>query len=157
MKKITLLLLVATLSLTTTAQRKSKKIDRKSSSSKMINASDARFEYMVIKGIEVPMNRQFKNNEEPQKVERNDRAIKYSEDEMNRMLKSEAKLRVFFEYGRINDKEFGDLMRASQSFSTMSDAANAAANIGWEYMNSNILLEGRMKIHYYYMRRDKRR
>jgi len=137
MKKLILLMLVAMVPYFTMAQKRGKK-DK--------TTSKANVEYMMIKGIEIPMN----NNaaDENANAEADVREIA-----LGSILSENVKLIVAFDYGDLRDAEVKE-MRVRR-FRTMTSAANAAAEKGWEFINSNVISEDKMKIHYYYMKRNK--
>ena len=60
---------------------------------------------------------------------------------------------VDFDYGDLRDAEVKEMMeRQRKRFKTMMSAVNTAAEKGWEFINSNVISENKMKIHYYYMK-----
>jgi hypothetical protein len=132
MKKITLMLLVAMVPFLTMAQKKSKK-DKIS--------SKANVEYMMIKGIEIQMN------------ESADAPGDVREHALGSIRSENVKLMVAFDYGDLRDAEVKEMM--SKRYRTMTSAVNAAAEKGWIFINSNVISEDKMKIHYYYMKRNK--
>ena len=83
--------------------------------------------------------------------------IEYDDDQIERILQNKVTLRIIFDADNLSKEEFSDLMRSSNSFNSMISAANAAADLGWEFFNSDIVVDGRMKTHYYYMKRKKNR
>ena len=130
MKKIVIMMLVAIVPLLTIAQDKKSK---------------AKFEYMMIKGVEVPM---MEAADEP--------AGDVREMALLNLNSENVKLLVVFDYGDLRDAEVKEMMeRQRKRFKTMMSAVNTAAEKGWEFINSNVISENRMKTHYYYMKRKK--
>ena len=130
MKKIVIMMLVAIVPLLTIAQDKKSK---------------AKFEYMMIKGVEVSMTEAA---DEP--------AGDVREMALLNLNSENVKLLVVFDYGDLMDAEVKEMMeRQRKRFKTMMSAVNTAAEKGWEFINSNVISEGRMKTHYYYMKRKK--
>jgi hypothetical protein len=129
MKKLTLLLLVAMVPFLTMAQGK------KSKSS---------VEYMMIKGIEIPMNNADTHSGEDVR-----------EMALGSISSENVKLIVAFDYGNLRNAEVKEMM--AKRFRTMMSAVNTAAEKGWEFINSNVISEDKMKIHYYYMKRNKKK
>jgi len=106
--------------------------------------SKAKVEYMMIRGVEVRMN---------------NKAMESGEDvremALGRAASEDVKLIVVFDYGDIRSGEAKEMRTNSRRFRTMMSAANYAAEKGWEFFNSDVVLDDKMKVHYYYMRRDK--
>ena len=143
MKKIVLMLLVAMVPLITMAQ-KSKKGDKQAV--EQAKKSNASVEYMMIKGVEIPM----KNaSAEP--------AVDVREMALGGISSENVKLIVAFDYGNLRNAEAKEMHTNSRRFRTMMSAVNAAAEKGWEFINSNVISEDKMMIHYYYMKRNKKK
>ena len=101
---------------------------------------------MIIKGVEVDMSQ-----------EGADDIDKISEDvSLDRLMKKHVKpvSRFYFSYdvGKHSD-ESRELLVASKEFRSMSQAVNKAAEYGWEFINSTIVVDGNVTIHYFYMKR----
>ena len=140
MKKIVLMLLVAMVPFLTIAQKKSKKGDKQV------------VEYMVIKGVEFSMDSDEMGNEDIELIaERGD----VREMQMMKLFKEEVRVIIKFDFGNQRNKEVSELIRASNSFRSMSAAANAAAERGWEFVSANVLSASGNTTHYYYMKRKK--
>ena len=138
MKKLILLLLVAMVPFLTMAQKRSKKEDKQTTSSK------ASVEYMMIKGIEIPMTNESANPGEDVR-----------EMALGSISSENIKLIVAFDYGNLRNAEAKEMR--GKRFRTMMSAVNTAAEKGWEFINSNVISENKMKIHYYYMKRNKKK
>jgi len=138
MKKLILLLLVAMVPFLTMAQKRSKKEDKQTTSSK------ASVEYMMIKGIEIPMTNESANPGEDVR-----------EMALGSISSENIKLIVAFDYGNLRNAEVKEMR--GKRFRTMMSAVNTAAEKGWEFINSNVISENKMKIHYYYMKRNKKK
>ena len=148
MKKIVLMMLVAMVPFLTIAQKRSKKgSDQDIEQVKGLNAN---VEYMVIKGFEFPIDNEGMDEKELVDITEDVRQI-----QMKRMIKPQVKLIIAFEFGNQRNKEVSDLIRASNSFRSMSAAANAAAERGWEFVSANVLSASGNTTHYYYMKRKK--
>ena len=143
MKKIVLMLLVAMVPLITMAQ-KSKKGDKQAV--EQAKKSNASVEYMMIKGVEIPMNNA---SGEP--------AGDVREMALGNVYSENVKLIIAFDYGNLRNLEAKEMQTNSRRFRTMMSAVNAAAEKGWEFINSNVISEDKMKIHYYYMKRKKKK
>ena len=140
MKKIVLVLLVVMVPFLTMAQKKSKKANKQA------------VEYMVIKGVEFPMNSEGMDiKERILHTERGD----IDKMQIKRWFKEEVNVMIKFDFGNENNKEISEMKRSSQKYNSMSSAANAAAEQGWEFISANIV-NGTVGItHYYYMKRNK--
>ena len=143
MKKIVLMLLVVMVPLITMAQ-KSKKGDKQAV--EQAKKSNASVEYMMIKGVEIPMNNA---SGEP--------AGDVREMALGNVYSENVKLIIAFDYGNLRNSEAKEMKTNSRRFRTMMSAVNAAAEKGWEFINSNVISEDKMKIHYYYMKRNKKK
>ena len=145
MKKIILMILVAMIPFVTMAQKRSKK--GKNVKTEKISESNSSYEFMIITGYEMTS-----------KVGARavgGTAVANANEEVKEMMKSNSKIRVSFDFGIISNSEASSLLRNARNFRTMAAAVNAAANEGWDFVSSNIVLSGSSKIHYYYMKRDK--
>ena len=132
------MLLVAMVPFLTMAQKRSKKEDKQTTSSK------ASVEYMMIKGIEIPMTNESANPGEDVR-----------EMALGSISSENIKLIVAFDYGNLRNAEAKEMR--GKRFRTMMSAVNTAAERGWEFINSNVISENKMKIHYYYMKRKKKK
>jgi len=141
-------MLVAMVPFLTMAQKRSKKKDKQAV--EQVKSSKATVEYMVIKGIEFPMDIEGMDNKELNATGEDMREM-----EMKRLIKPQIKLIIAFDFGNERNKEVSDMMRASSRFRTMSAAANAAAVNGWEFVSANVLNGSAGITHYYYMKRNK--
>ena len=103
MKKIVLMMLVAMIPFLTMAQKRSKKGDKQAV--EQTTSSKATVEYMVIKGIEIPMDLEGMSEQE-----RNARGEDSREMQMKRMLSPQVKLIIAFDYGNNRNKEVSEMM-----------------------------------------------
>ena len=143
MKKIVLMLLVVMVPLITMAQ-KSKKGDKQAV--EQAKKSNASVEYMMIKGVEIPMNNA---SGEP--------AGDVREMALGNVYSENVKLIIAFDYGNLRNSEAKEMQTNSRRFRTMMSAVNAAAEKGWEFINSNVISADKMTVHYYYMKRNKKK
>ena len=127
MKNIIIILLLAFVPFLTIAQGKKSK---------------ANVEYMMIKGVEVQM-----------------KSVGGGEDiremALGSVMSENIKLIVAFDYGNLRTAEVKEMQ--GKRFRTMMSAVNTAAEKGWEFVNADVLLEDKMKVHYYYMKRSKKK
>jgi hypothetical protein len=144
MKKIILMMLVAMIPFLTMAQKRSKKGDKQAVEQNEI--SKATVEYMMIKGIEIPM---INESTHPGEDVR--------EMALGAISSENVKLIIAFDYGNLRSKEAKEMHTNSRRFRTMMSAVNTAAEKGWEFINSNVISDDKMKIHYYYMKRKKKK
>ena len=145
MKKIILMILVAMIPFVTMAQKRSKK--GKNVKTEKISESNSTYEFMIITGYEMTS-----------KVGTRavgGTAVANANDEVKEMMKSNSKIRVSFDFGIISNSEASSLLRNARNFRTMAAAVNAAANEGWDFVSSDIIISGKNKIHYYYMKKNK--
>lgn len=144
MKKIVLMLLVAMVPFLTIAQKRSKKEDKQAV--EQVKKSNASVEYMMIKGIEIPMINESTHPGED-----------IREMALGAISSENVKLIIAFDYGNLRNSEVKEMKTNSGRFRTMMSAVNTASEKGWEFINSNVISEDKMKIHYYYMKRKKKK
>jgi hypothetical protein len=132
-------MLVAMVPFLTMAQKRSKKANKKVE-------TVASYEFMIITGYEIMTNvdKRIGLNE-----------ISTPADQIKKLMKSNKKVVVEFDLGNLAKQESIELNEQSRNFKTMVGAVNAAANKGWEFHSANVLTVGVVKVHYYYMRKDK--
>ena len=110
-------------------------------------SSNAKVNFMIIKGVEVDMSQ-----------EGADAIDKVSEDvSLDRLMKKHVKpmSKFYFSYdvGSFKNKEAQKLTESSKKFRSMAQAVNASAEYGWEFENATVVIDGAVKIHYYFMKR----
>ena len=145
MKKLVLLTLIAMVPFLTIAQKRTKKNKEKTKTTD--GSADAKVNFMIIKGVEVDMSQ-----------EGADDIDKVSEDvSLDRLMKKHVKpmSKFYFSYdvGSFKNKEVQKLRESSENFRSMAQAVNASAEYGWEFINSTIVVDGNVTIHYFYMKR----
>ncbi len=145
MKNITIILLLAMVPFLTIAQKRTKK--NKEKTEKTDGSADTKLNFMIIKGVEVDMSQ-----------EGADDIDKVSEDvSLDRLMKKHVKpmSKFYFSYdvGSFKNKEVQKLRESSENFRSMAQAVNASAEYGWEFINSTIVVDGNVTIHYFYMKR----
>jgi len=104
----------------------------------------SKVEYMMIKGIEVSM---INESTHPGEDVR--------EMALGSISSENVKLIVAFDYGDLRNAEVKEM--TGKRYRTMMSAVNTAAEKGWEFINSNVISADKMKIHYYYMKRKKKK
>ena len=142
MKKIVLMMLVAMVPFLTMAQKKAKKKQEKAEISSGINSN-----FMIIKGVEFD-----KSQEGMAQKEKDSEDI--SKRQMMNYIKPGSRFHISFDAGPMNT-ESQKLNNDSKKFRSMSQAVNACAEYGWEFINATVVIDGPVKIHYYYMKRNK--
>ena len=141
MKNIVLMMLVAMIPFLTMAQKRSKK--GKNVKTEKIVESNSSYEFMVITGYELA------NNQEENGSANSTAASKID------VIRSFSKVVIKFDFGRIKANQASNLLENSSNYKTMATAVNAAAKEGWNFVSSDVVSEGKSKIHYYYMKRNK--
>ena len=141
MKKIVLLMLVAMVPFFTMAQKKAKK--KKNVKTEINEGLNASYEFMVITGYELAI------------VQEENRSGSSPAASRNEVVRPFSKVVIKFDFGRVKANQASSLLENSRSFKTMATAVNAAAKEGWNFVSSDVVSEGKSKIHYYYMKRDK--
>ena len=150
MKKLVLLILVAMVPLLTISQKRTKK-GKDTKTETTDKSFDAKVNFMILKGVEAPS--MIYDNQADQA----ERDLETNDVSMDRLIKSHVKpmsrFSFSFDYGNPNSKEAEELRKASMSFRSMAEAVNHAAKYGWEFVNSTIVVDEMITIHYYYMKR----
>ena len=141
MKKIVLLMLVAMVPFFTMAQKKAKK--KKNVKTEINEGLNASYEFMVITGYELANDKVESRSGNSLAASRND------------VVRPFSKVVIKFDFGRVKANQASNLLENSRSYKTMATAVNAAAKEGWNFVSSDVVSEGKSKIHYYYMKRDK--
>jgi hypothetical protein len=126
----------------TMAQKRSKKGKEKT---EKINNSNASYEFMVITGYEIIINKD-KRIKGPDQIPSPDTQLK-------RMMLSNSRVGIQFDFGGNTSDE--NTLLSENRYRSMSHAVNGAANNGWEFVSSDVIVSGVVKIHYYYMRKTK--
>ncbi len=136
------MLLVAMVPFLTMAQKRSKKGKEKT---EKIDNSSASYEFMTITGYEIIMkiDKRIKGPDQ----------ITSPDSQMKRMMSSNSRVGIQFDFGANTSPE--NTLLSENRYRSMSHAVNAAANKGWEFISSDVILSGEVRIHYYYMRRTK--
>ena len=146
MKKIVLMMLVAMVPFLTMAQKRSKK--GKKVKTEKTTESNSTYDFMVITGYEIALEKEIRGGVNGAGVNR----VANADTEI---MKPNSKIRINFDFGRVKTNEISSLLRNAGKYRTMAAAVNAAANEGWDFVSSDIVLSGKNKIHYYYMKRNK--
>ena len=138
------MVLVAMVPFLTMAQKRSKK-GKKVKTEKIVE-SNSSYDFMVITGYEIA----FK---EEARAEANGTTSSRSVEKD--MMKSNSKMVFSFDFGRIKNNGLSSLRENARSYRTIATAINAAAKEGWDFVSSNVILTGKDKVHYFYMRKNK--
>ena len=135
----------------TMAQKRTKK-GKDTKTETTDKSSDAKVNFMILKGVEAPSMIYDQNA-----ADRGDQDLETNDVAMEILIKSHVKpmsrFAFSFDYGDPNSKEAEELRRASMSFRSMAEAVNNATKYGWEFINSTIVVDEIIIIHYYYMKR----
>jgi len=145
MKKLILLMLVVMVPFLTYSQKRTKKgTDKTETKDK---SSNEKSNFMIIKGVEVDMTQEGMDETE----------IQAGDVSLDQLMKKHIKpvSRFYFSYdvGSLKNKEVQKLTESSQQFRSMAQAVNASTEYGWEFVNATIVIDGSVKIHYYFMKR----
>ena len=141
MNKIILMIMVCALPFAAMSQKRSKKSNNDTES-----RSSSKTNFMIIKGVEIDVSQEGLTKEE-----------KESEDVsldriMKKYVKPMSKMAFSFDVGEHNS-EIDELLDASLRFRSMAQAVNKAAEYGWSFIHSNVIIDGDVIVHYYYMKR----
>ncbi len=144
MKNIILIVLVTMVPFLTMAQKRSKK-GKKVKTEKIVELNSS-YDFMVITGYE-----KFFKVEARGSVNGTASSNSVEKD----MMKSNSKMIFSFDFGRIKNNGISSLRENARSYKTIATAINAAAKEGWDFVSSNVVLSGKDRIHYFYMRKNK--
>ena len=110
-------------------------------------SSNAKVNFMIIKGVEVDMTQEGMDEAE----------IQAGDVSLDQLMKKHIKpvSRFYFSYdvGSLRNEEVQKLIESSKKFRSMAQAVNASAEYGWEFENATVVIDGAVKIHYYFMKR----
>ena len=110
-------------------------------------SSNAKVNFMIIKGVEVDMTQEGMDEAEIQ-------AGDVSLDQlMKRHIKPVSRFYFSYDVGSFRNEDVQKLTESSKKFRSMAQAVNASAEYGWEFVNATIVIDGAVKIHYYFMKR----
>ena len=144
MKKLITIMLVAIVPFITMAQKRSKK-DKDSSN---------KYEFMIIKGVEI--NDQMTDIDGKEAIQDRPSGDVISQEQMNSLLKGQnSKLMISFDAGNNKNNDIVKLRNNSPKMRTMAVAVNMAASYGWGFVNATIVDKDIALIHYYYMQRKR--
>ena len=135
------MMLVAMIPFLTMAQKRSKK--GKNVKTEINEGLNASYEFMVITGYELANDKVESRSGNSPAASRND------------VVRPFSKVVIKFDFGRVKANQASSLLENSRSYKTMATAVNAAAKEGWNFVSSDVVYDGKSKIHYYYMKRDK--
>ena len=135
------MIMVCALPFAAMSQKRSKKSNNDTES-----RSSSKTNFMIIKGVEIDVSQEGLTKEE-----------KESEDVsldriMKKYVKPMSKMAFSFDVGEHNS-EIDELLDASLRFRSMAQAVNKAAEYGWSFIHSNVIIDGDVIVHYYYMKR----
>ena len=143
MKKIVIIMLVAMVPYFTMAQKRSKKNKKVET----VVKNNASYEFMVITGYEIMINNADK------RIKGGPDQIPPPDVQLKMIMQSNSKVRIQFDFGGNDSDE--NILLSENRYKSMSHAVNGAANNGWEFVSSDIIISGTVKTHYYYMRKTK--
>jgi hypothetical protein len=143
MKRLTLFMLVALLPLLTMSQKRSKK----DKSNKNTTALTSSYEFMTIIGYQLmaPI---------PEGMSDELSGPNGAEIQAKLNVSSYMESRTIISFDLSRDKtEYEEL--SSGQYKSISEAVNRAAEYGWDFVSANVISDGKLKIHYFYMTRKK--
>ena len=150
MKKIMLMILVATIPFMSIAQKRSKK-GSNAKMSKMEKKTPSEYEYMIIEGVQSTTSDEEKMMQQDELTARDGAK---GDVKMKGMIKSKYKHFVRFDTGRITPEQI-ELNKMARICTHMSDALYQASKLGWEFLNASHTSNEDFIMHYYYMKRTK--
>ena len=152
MKKLILLLLVGLLPFFTIAQKRSKKVkDTKTETTE--KSSDKKATFMIIKGVEIDMFEMDQVGMDKKEIEDRKRSDASLDGMIQRHSNPSSYFHFSYDIGGKSSKESEYLTKSSSGFRSMAQAVHHAQKSGWNFLNSNIVVDDMITIHYYYMKR----
>jgi hypothetical protein len=112
---------------------------------------------MVVKGVEYPANSKRINSNEERLSRENEGMGEEELLDIQRNMRQNLKsiFIITLDFGKESTKESRELIDQSIHYSSMAEAANAAAERGWEFVSANVVPNNGNTTHYYYMKRNK--
>ena len=150
MKKIMLMILVATIPFMSIAQKRSKK-GSNAKMSKLDKKTPSEYEYMVIEGVQSTTSDDEKMMDQAELTARGGAS---GDIKMKSMIKSKYKHFVRFDTGRITPEQI-ELNKMARACRHMSDALYQASKLGWEFINASHTSNDDFITHFYYMKRKR--
>tara|TARA_B100000497_G_C7669409_1_gene403851 strand:- start:1473 stop:1931 length:459 start_codon:yes stop_codon:yes gene_type:complete len=152
MKKLTLLMLVAMVPLLTMAQKRTKK-GKDTKTEITDKSSDAKANFMIIKGIEIDMFEMDQLGMDQKEIEDRKRSDITLDGIIQRHSNPSSSFHFSYDIGAESSKESEYLTKSSRGFRSMAQAVHHAQKSGWNFVNSTIVVDDMITIHYYYMKR----
>ncbi|MDG1718219.1 MAG: hypothetical protein P8H17_00060 [Flavobacteriales bacterium] len=152
MKKLTLLMLVAMVPLLTMAQKRTKK-GKDTKTEITDKSSDAKANFMIIKGIEIDMFEMDQLGMDQKEIEDRKRSDITLDGIIQRHSNPSSSFHFTYDIGGESSKESEYLTKSSRGFRSMAQAVHHAQKSGWNFVNSTIVVDDMITIHYYYMKR----
>ena len=134
MKKIITLLLICAVPFISSAQSKSK------------NSKKTNYEFLVIKGVDINMKNNSREDGNPTPT-----GDEVQEKKINTLINPKSYLTLSFDFGSNPTEEDDNLMKEVRLMKTMVDAVNISADYGWRFVHSTVQTGEDYTIHYYYM------
>ena len=145
-------MLVAMVPLLTMAQKRTKKgKDIKTETTD--KSSDAKATFMVLKGIEIDMFQLDQVGMDQKEIEDRERSDMTLDGMIQKHSERSSSFYFTYDIGGESSKESEYLTKSSRGFRSMAQAVHHAQKSGWNFVNSNIVVDDMITIHYYYMKR----
>ena len=152
MKKLILLMLVAMVPFLTMAQKRTKK-GKDIKIETTVKSSDEKATFMIIKGVEIDMFEMDQVGMDQKEIEDRKRSDITLEGMIQRHSNPSSSFHFSYDIGGESSKESEYLTKSSRGFRSMAQAVHHAQKSGWNFVNSTIVVDDMITIHYYYMKR----
>ena len=152
MKKLILLLLVGMLPFLTMAQKRTKK-GKDTKTETTDKSSDAKATFMILKGVEIDMFEMDQVGMDQKEIEDRKRSDITLDGMIKRHSNPSSSFHFSYDIGGESSKESEYLTKSSRGFRSMAQAVHHAQKSGWNFVNSTIVVDDMITIHYYYMKR----
>lgn len=152
MKKLILLMLVAMVPFLTMAQKRTKK-GKDTKIETTDKSSDAKATFMILKGVEIDMFEMDQAGMDQKEIEDRKRSDITLDGMIQRHSNPSSSFHFSYDIGGESSKESEYLTKSSRGFRSMAQAVHHAQKSGWNFVNSTIVVDDMITIHYYYMKR----
>ena len=145
-------MLVAMIPFLTMAQKRSKK-NKNTKVETTDKSSDAKATFMILKGVEIDMFAIDQIGMEQKEIEDRERFDITLDGMIKRHSNPSSSFHFSYDIGGESSKESEYLTKSSRGFRSMAQAVHHAQKSGWNFVNSTIVVDDMITIHYYYMKR----
>ena len=145
-------MLVAMVPLLTMAQKRTKK-GKDTKTETTDKSSDAKATFMILKGVEIDMFKMEQLEMDQKEIEDRKRFDITLDGMIKRHSNPSSSFHFSYDIGGKSSEESEYLTKSSRGFRSMAQAVHLAQKSGWNFINSTIVVDDMITMHYYYMKR----